>query len=112
MNDKPGGMMPVMNDTKWDELRLEMYNLDEMHPRFRTRWLSNGYVSPWDGEWFYHFRERGYAGIEWVEIRTVSTAQCTAVLNELRRIHVPGCQIDDGFRVYGYLPDGTRVDYI
>ncbi len=104
--------MSLMNDAKWDELRLAMYNLNVMSPRFRTRWVRNGFMSPWDGEWFHHFRECGYAGIEWVDIRTSSADQDAAVLNELRQIHVPGCRTDDGFRIYGYVPGGTHVDYI
>jgi hypothetical protein len=102
-----------MNNTKWDELRLAMYNLDAPGIRWRTKDVS-GYISSWDGEWFYHFRIRdgGYASIEWVEIRVVSADQDAAVLALLRQIHLPGHRIDQGFRIYGYASDGVAIDYV
>lgn len=104
-------MFPVMNDTKWDELRLAMYNLGDLRPRWRTKEV-NGYVCHWDGEWFYHFREGGYSTIEWVEIETSSADQDAAVLELLREIHLPGHRTDQGFRVYGYVQDGAAVDWL
>lgn len=100
-----------MNDTKWDEVRLGMYGLGEPSPRFRVRNLQSGYVSDWDGEWFHHFHER-YAEDEWVEIAAASPAQRDAILGVLRSIHVPGVATDAGFRVFGYVPLGTPVDYL
>ena len=102
----------VMNDTKWEEIRLAMYSLGELHPKWRIRNRETGFVSPWDGEWFYHFREGGYATIEWLEIATVSEAQRAAVLGELRAIHVPGEAIRSAFRVYGYVLPGFPVEYL
>jgi hypothetical protein len=99
---------PVMNDTKWDELRLAMYSLGEHHPRWRTKDVS-GYLSPWDSEWYYHFREGGYATIEWVEICVNSPAQEVAVLSALRAVHVPGERLEHGFRVYGYATPGLAL---
>lgn len=104
-------MFPVMNDTKWDEIRLAMYNLGDLRPRWRTKDV-NGYVCQWNGEWFYHFREGGYSTIEWVEIETSSADQDAAVLESLRKIHLPGHRIDQGFRVYGYVQDGAAVDWL
>lgn len=104
-------MDPLMNNTKWDELRLAMYGLGEMSPQWRTRDIS-GYVSPWDAEWFYQFRAGGYASIEWVEIQITTTDQDAAVLNILRTIHLPGEQTEQGFRIYGHVPSGTPVSYI
>ena len=104
-------MYPVMNNTKWDELRLAMYGLCDPPPEWRAKDVS-GFVSPWDGEWFYHFREGGYDSIEWVEIRVISPAQNAAVLASLREVHLPGHRIEQGFRVYGYARDGASVDYI
>ena len=104
-------MTPVMNNTKWDQLRLGMYNLGDLRPRWRTKDIS-GYVCPWDGEWFYHFREGGYSTIEWVEIQVKSAEQEAAVLNLLRTIHLPGHRFDQGFRIYGYVRDGLAMDYI
>ncbi len=50
----PDNLVAVMNDTKWDELRLAMYEL-EPSPAYRTKCWENGYIPPWDGEWFHHF---------------------------------------------------------
>ena len=101
-----------MNDTKWDELRLGMYELGDVSPRWRTRTRRTGYVSNWDREWFYHFREGGYDTIEWVEIATSSSDQHRAVLEVLRRVHVPGEETETGFRVFGYAQAGQAIDYL
>jgi hypothetical protein len=100
-----------MNNTKWNELRLAMYNLGDLRPLWRTLDVS-GYVSSWDGEWFYHFREGGYSSIEWVEIQVESADQDAAVSELLKQIHVPGHRIEKGFRIYGYARDGHTVNYI
>jgi hypothetical protein len=102
----------LMNDTKWDELRLGMYGLGSLSPVWRTRARENGYVSRWDGDWFYHFRDGGYATIEWVEIATPGIDQRRAVLEVLRRVHVPGEETASGFRVFGYVNVGQPVDYL
>jgi hypothetical protein len=104
-------MHPIMNDARWDELRVAMYGLGRLSPRWRAKDVS-GHVSDWDGEWFYHFREGGYASIEWVEILAASPEQDAAVETALRRIHVPGHRIVEGFRVLGYVQEGTAVDFI
>nr|WP_236995551.1 DUF6678 family protein [Halomonas huangheensis] len=105
-------LTPIMNSTKWNELRLAMYNLGDFSPRFRTRCIENGYLAPWDGEWFCHFRECGYEIIEWVEIETTSLEQDRAVLAELSAIHVPGEKIQNGYKIYGYARVGQFIDYI
>ncbi|AMC37166.1 hypothetical protein VN23_18825 [Janthinobacterium sp. B9-8] len=99
-----------MNNTKWDELRLAMYEL-EPTPAWRTKCLENEYVTPWDCEWYYHFREGGYEITEWVEIRIESNDQKDCVLTELIRIHVPVEKITEGFRVYGYIWLGQPLEY-
>ena len=104
-------MTPLMNNTKWDELRLAMYNLGKRSPSFRTKDLT-GYLSEWDGEWLYHFRGTGYVSIEWVEIQVLSAEQDAAVLALLREIHLPGRRIEKGFRIYGYARDGAAIDYL
>lgn len=104
-------MNPLMNDTKWDELRLAMYRLDTS-PKWRTKMLGSGFVSTWDGEWFYHFKAGRYSDIEWVEIRVTSEVQKQEVLAELRRIHVPGHETEDGFRVYGHASSAQSSEYI
>lgn len=105
-------MHPLMNDTKWDELRQAMYRLDGLTPRWRTRDVETGHVSEWDREWFYHFRNGGYKFIEWVEIAVDTAEQRSAVLVELVRIHVPGEPTESGYRVFGYMKTGEEVDYI
>jgi Family of unknown function (DUF6678) len=104
-------MNPVMNDTKWDELRIAMYELGELCPSWRTMDLS-GYVSPWDREWYYHFRDGGYGSIEWLEIRVTTTKEDAAVEAALHEIGVPGHRVEHGFRVYGYARAGAAVNYI
>ena len=108
----PPGYFPCMNDTKWEELRLAMHELGPLGPRYRVRNIDSGFVSDWDGEWFYHFRVGSHAKIEWVDLRVSAGEQEDAVLQALRRIHVPGCRTEDGFKVYGYLPIGTGLDYL
>ena len=104
-------MHPVMNNTKWDELREAMYDLGELRPRWRTKDVS-GYLSPWDGEWLCHFRVGGYTSIEWVEIGVGSVMQEAAVLAALRAVHVPGERVGQGFRVYGYSTPGKPSSYL
>jgi hypothetical protein len=94
-----------------NESGYEQYELGDNRPVWRTKDLS-GYISSWDGEWFYHFQDGGYGSIEWVELRVVTPEQAAAVEKALRRIHVPGHRIEQGFRVYGYARDGATVGYI
>ena len=104
-------MTPVMNNTKWDELRLSMAGLGELSPQFRVRNLRSGNVSEWDGEWFHHFYGR-HEEDEWVEIAVSSSAQGEAVLQAPRSAHVPGTTTPTGFKVFGYVPLGTHVEYL
>lgn len=101
-----------MNDAKWEELRLAMYELGRLSPQWRTKDIENNYLSEWDGEWFHHFRAGGYKSIYWLDIRLDSEAQREAVLQELRKIHVPGELTEGGCRVFGYLPPGKAVEYL
>jgi hypothetical protein len=105
-------MTSVMNSTKWEELRLAMYRLGRLHPKWRTRNIESGFIPEWDGEWFYHFRDGGYESIEWVEIKITSTEQDRAVFAALKAIHVPGERTEDGYRIFGYIQPGQFVDYI
>jgi hypothetical protein len=104
-------MKSVMNYTKWEELRQAMYELGDLRPRWRAKDLS-GYVSPWDGEWFYHFRNGSYKTMEWVEIQVSSPEQDESVLASIKAIHLPGLRIDSGYRIYGYVDDGDAADYL
>ncbi len=101
---------PTMNNTKWDELRLGMYALS---PRPSWSTLStNGYHSRLDYDWFYHFRDGGYASILHVDIRVETPAQRELVRAALKKIHVPGEETPDGFRVFGYLQGNQAADFI
>ncbi len=106
------GLVPVMNNTKWDELRLTMYSLGPLCPKWRTKDIQTGFIPEWDGEWFHHFRTGTYECIEWVDISVTSPEQENAVLNALKTIHVPGERNEDGFRVFGYAEPGKAIDYI
>jgi hypothetical protein len=105
-------MYPLMNDTKWDELRRAMHGLHALKPRWRTLDVENGYLSEWDRDWFYHFRSGGYATVQWVEIAVDTDEQRAAVLAELVRIHIPGEATAFGYRVFGYAEPAQAVDYI
>ncbi len=100
-----------MNNTKWKEIQKAMYELQES-PQWRTRCLTNGYITNWDGEWRYHFSEGGFKDIEWVEIKTENDVQFELVFSLLKSIHVPGIKIENGFKVYGYVNEGQSVDYL
>ena len=104
-------MIPLMNNTKWNELRIGMYGLGALAPQFRVRNVHSGCVGNWDGEWFYHFCGR-HEEDEWVEIAVTSDAQREAVLQVLRSVHVPGEVTETGFRIFGYAPLGAVVDYL
>jgi hypothetical protein len=105
-------LVGVMNDTKWDELRLAMYALQHLRPMWRTKDPDSGYICPWDGEWYHHFRGDGYESIEWVEIRTISNEQREAVRDRLKTIHVPGIETAEGFRLYGWVSPGETITFI
>ncbi len=101
---------PVMNHTKWEELRLAMYSLDPA-PRWSTL-SNNGYQSQPDREWFYHFRTGGYEDILQVDIFADSPEHRRAIYAELKKIHVPGVETADGFRVFGYVSGGEAVEFL
>jgi predicted protein tyrosine phosphatase len=105
-------LYPVMNNTKWEEIHVAMLELDSLSPKWRTKDRETGFVCPWDGEWFYHFREGGYESIEWVEIGVTSPEQDHEVEAVLAKIHVPGHRTAEGFRVYGYQEAGVALAYL
>lgn len=102
----------LMNNTKWDEIRLGMSALGDLSPKWRTKDVENHHICEWDSEWFYHFRIGGYECIEWLEIATSSSERVAVVGTVLQRIRVPGEQIGSVFRVFGYAPIGKIVDYL
>lgn len=111
-NGAAGGitMQPLMNNTKWEELRLAMHALKPA-PRWRTM-TRNGYVSAPDREWYYHFRDGGYDDIVHVDILADDAGHRARIRAALQPIHLPGEETADGFRVYGYAEPGQAVDYL
>ncbi len=103
-------LSPAMNDTKWEELRLAMHSLDPA-PRWSTL-STNGHQSRPDRDWFYHFRESGYEDILHVDIFADNPEHRRTIHSELKRIHLPGEETADGFRVFGYIPQGKAVDFL
>jgi len=103
---------PVMNSTKWEELRLAMYELGELSPRWRVLDLEQEKPTAWDGDWFYHFRNGQYKYRQWVEIEIKSDEQYEAVFKKLAQIRVPGEEFETGFRIFGYAKLGEFVDFI
>jgi hypothetical protein len=102
-------MLPVMNNTKWNELRDAMSAI-ENPPAWST--LSvNGYRSSPDREWFHHFYAGGYEDIRSVDI-LVDGGDRQRVLQILQQIHLPGEETTDGFRVYGYSEPGQLLSYL
>lgn len=107
----PTHLVSVMNNTKWEELRRAVCNLDGLHPAFRSKCWSNGFISEWDREWHFHFRLGGYEDIEWFEIRFDSEPQSKTMNAILAKVHVPVETIESGVRVYGYVQPGQFVEY-
>ncbi|WP_246206964.1 DUF6678 family protein [Methylocystis heyeri] len=101
---------PAMNNTKWDELRLAMYAITP--PPSWSALSTNGYRSPPDREWFYHFREGGYESILYVDIRVDGPNQRELVRSALKKVHVPGEESPEGFRVFGYITDGQAAAFL
>lgn len=102
--------VPLMNNTKWDEIRLAMSSLP-ISPEWRTKDLENGYISEWDREWLYHFKIGGYETIEWLEIRHASLEQKEKILMELSSIHVPLEIKEKTVKVYGFVLPGVFIEH-
>ncbi|MGF7150029.1 hypothetical protein FHS96_003686 [Sphingomonas zeicaulis] len=101
---------PAMNNTKWDELRLAMYAIAP--PPSWTTLSIDGHRSSPDREWFYHFREGGYESILSVDIHVNGPDQRELVRSALRKVHVPGEELPEGFRVFGYVKDGQAAAFL
>ncbi len=101
----------VMNNTKWDELRLAFYAM-RPPPRWRTRDVETGHISDWDREWYYHFRNEGYESIHWLEVAADTPEARDAIADILRKVHVPAESTADGLRVIGYILPGEAASYL
>ena len=100
----------VMNNTKWEELRLAMHAIVPA-PRYRCMTIT-GHYSHEDVDWFYHFRADGYEDIQYVDIFADSQAHREQIGSVLKKIHLPGEETGDGFRIYGYARPGQSLDYL
>ncbi|PEB61268.1 hypothetical protein COM86_25130 [Priestia megaterium] len=100
----------VMNDTKWEEIRNAM-NDCSINTIWRTQDVKTKYISDWDGDWFYHFKD-SYKNIEWLEIKVENLEEKNQVINTLRKINVPGEAKDDVIKVYGYVQNNNFIDYL
>jgi hypothetical protein len=100
----------LMNNTKWEEIRLAMHNYP-LPIEWRTKDIENSYICDWDSDWFYHFKLDGYKTIEWLEIKVVNDDIKNDIVTLLRKIHVAGEILKDSIKVYGYKKDGF-VDYL
>jgi hypothetical protein len=105
-------LVGVMNNTKWDELRLAMYELGGNRPQFQIKCRDIPTPAAWDGEWYYHFRGTGYEDIEWVDLRVDSPERRQAVRDCLVRIQLPGYETTQGFRIIGWVKAGSPIEYI
>lgn len=101
----------VMNDTKWEEIRLAMYDYPNNH-QWRTKDMETGYTCPWEGEWYYHFKSGGYKNIEWLEIRSETEEIRDDIIKILSTIHVPGEVFNDVIKVYGYVEISKPLGYL
>ena len=102
----------VMNNTKWEELRLAMLSLGSLSPQFQIKDVMSDQPSAWDGEWYYHFRLLPYSTIEWCDLRVRHEEQRREIRQILYAIHLPGEATEEGFRIYGWIQNGAVVNYL
>ncbi|WP_211231730.1 DUF6678 family protein [Ottowia thiooxydans] len=101
-----GQLIPVLNRTKWAELRTEMLGASaEQSPRFRVRGVFSpeGFRADWEGEFYYHLHPVDV--IEWIELKAASDEWLRTAL---RRHSIP-FSIESGVvRVWGYTRPGKQ----
>ena len=96
----------VCNDTKWLELRACVLSFEiEQRPEFRSKSLSNGHISAWDKEWFYHFNNGGFDDIEWFELGRKHLDN-NEMISGILKIGLVGERLENALRVYGHVPHG------
>jgi hypothetical protein len=97
----------VSNNTKWEELRAAMLELPAGHrPQFRSETLE-GHQSEFDGEWFYHFREGGYADIRYFDLRSPNEECDDHVSAAIQRVGLHAERVAPLiWRVFGYKTIG------
>ncbi|KIV73480.1 hypothetical protein SZ39_2005 [Bacillus mycoides] len=100
----------LMNNTKWNEIRLAMYNYP-LPIQWRTKDIKNSYICDWDSEWYYHFSIDNYKTIEWLEIKTENEEIKKDIIDLLKKIHVPGEILSNSVKIYGYKKNNS-INYI
>ena len=103
------------NNTKWSELVKAIQDFENWRPRYRTCWLTNGFISHWDAEWFEHL-PYPLAGVLWLDLNTTerqldkSSGQQKIIDHSLQlkdlltNIGLEFEQKQDVIRIWGYLP--------
>jgi hypothetical protein len=103
-------LQPLMNNTKWRELRHAMLSLERPPRWFSTS--TNGYRYGPDSEWFYHFQEGRYSDLLLVDIIAGDESHRQAIRSVIGPIHLPGEETAEGFRILGYAKPGQAVSFL
>lgn len=104
-----GELHPVMNNTKWAELRTEMLSAPpEQAPKFRARSVlaPPEFCTDWDGEFYYHVHP--IADIEWMELQAASAFW---LREALLRHNIPYSVEAGVVRVWGYTLPGIQPEW-
>ena len=104
-----GRLIPALNNTKWSELIEEMLGGAEMKPQYRCRsvFAPPGYMTEWDGEWYYHIHP--VAELEWVDLRATSEGW---LRQTLRKHDIPFSSEQGVLRVWGYTRPGVQPFWV
>ena len=104
----------VANNTKWSEF-VTAIRKNDWHPSYRYCWISNGFISSWDVEWFGHL-PYPFAGVLWFDIGTLEHQiekpwghkkiidHAPWFIDMLLKIGLEHEQRADVIRIWGYLP--------
>jgi hypothetical protein len=104
-------LSPIMNNTKWEELRKAMLSQVPTY-KWSSKPIDKDFIYGPDGEWFFHFMSGGYKDIEWVEIFAESSERKEHLTNILREIHIPGKIKENSVIVFGYKKPGQAIEWI
>lgn len=102
-----------MNNTKWNEILKAFYknecNGNTPLVRWRIKDLKSGFTSDWDGTWTHFACEpKDWKYIDYLQIE-LTRENADFVLQQIKRIHVPGTVSEKAVTIYGYRQD---VEYI
>nr|WP_152612836.1 DUF6678 family protein [Leisingera sp. ANG-M6] len=78
-------------------------------PDFRSRCIVSGYVSGWDCEWHYHFPERSFSELEWVELRGSCLADAE-FQKRLAQIGLAGKAEGNAVLIFGFVTCGETAE--